>query len=210
MQMQVLKAFCPMSKILTPKILDKMMYAEIVIYFVTMFGYLVYLGNLGQPNPSDIINMWQLWGPASFAILSALFETWHAYFMNQKLVKFQNLSSNLALDISRGAIEASGLLKIVVVADIIMSYIGLFLYVISEMTLTGTTQIALASIGATIGESHCLTITLIFKLVRDMNRKSSQALDLTANQTTNATVTITNTTEIIYKEREKPKLFILS
>ncbi|KAJ3254219.1 hypothetical protein HK103_007464 [Boothiomyces macroporosus] len=160
-----------------------MMYAEIVVYFVTMFGYLVYLGNLGQPNPSDIINM---------------------------LVKFQNLSSNLALDISRGAIEASGLLKLVVVADIIVCYIGLFLYVISEMTLTGTTQIALASIGATIGESHCLTITLIFKLVRDMNRKSSQALDLTANQTTNATVTITNTTEIIYKEREKPKLFILS
>ncbi|KAJ3321275.1 hypothetical protein HDV06_004500 [Boothiomyces sp. JEL0866] len=196
-----------MSRRLTPKILDKMMYTEIAIFLFAMTGYFIYLGNLGQPNPSDI---WQMWGPAAFAVVGVLFETWHAYFMNEKLIKFQKLTTELAADSNASAIEASGMLKLLVVVDIILCWVGLFLYVISEIFLSGAMQNGLAAIGATIGESHCLTITLIFKLVRDINRKSRRTVDHTTNYTPTATVTVTNTTEIIYKEKEKPRLYILS
>ncbi|KAJ3273739.1 hypothetical protein HDV01_004018 [Terramyces sp. JEL0728] len=55
-QMQVLKAFCSLSKRLTAKILDKMMYIEILIFALCMFGYFIYLGNLGRPSDSEAVN----------------------------------------------------------------------------------------------------------------------------------------------------------
>ncbi|KAJ3254222.1 hypothetical protein HK103_007467 [Boothiomyces macroporosus] len=154
-QMQVLKAFCCLSTWLTPKILDIMRIIDIVLCFISNIGYLMYLGYMGRPCDSVLINMWKEFGSAGFALLVIAFETWNAYFLVQKLNQFQGMKVFQGKSISNEARKASRNLTLLAIFDIIMIWFGFFLYVASLfLPLNG-----LVVIGATMGVSHCLTST---------------------------------------------------
>ncbi|KAJ3318589.1 hypothetical protein HDV06_007171 [Boothiomyces sp. JEL0866] len=116
------------------------------------------------------IAQWRIFGPGLIAFMGVLFETWHAYFLLLKLNKFQNMNSFLGKSISPEARKASLNLRMFVIFDIIMIWIGLVIYMYAFTCLKGAQLNSISAIGATLGESHCLTIIFVFKLVKNINQ----------------------------------------
>lgn len=86
-----------------------------------------------------------------------IFESWHAYFLLSKLKKFQTMHSILGKNISGETKRASKYLIALVVFDISMTLAGLLIYLYAFTFLTGSQLNSVSAIGATLGESHCLT-----------------------------------------------------
>ncbi|KAJ3252930.1 hypothetical protein HK103_001076 [Boothiomyces macroporosus] len=172
--MEILKAFCSLSKRLTPKILDIMRIVEICLFVILIGGLFISLGNVGRPSSLDMIN-WRIFGPGLIAFMGVLFETWHSYFLMLKLNKFQKMNSFLGKEISPEARKASMQLRLFVIFDIIMIWVGLLIYLYAFTSLKGAELNSLSAIGATLGESHCLTIIFVFKLVKNMNQQTKNS-----------------------------------
>ncbi|KAJ3310742.1 hypothetical protein HDV04_004698 [Boothiomyces sp. JEL0838] len=137
------------------------------------------------------IAQWKEFGSAGFALLVIAFETWNAYFLVQKLHQFQGMKVFQGKSISNEAHKASRNLTLLVIFDIIMIWFGFFLYVASLfLPLNG-----LVVIGATIGVSHCLTITFVFKLVKVINSKVKKSMEVEVAGTTATNMSGTAGTE---------------
>ncbi|KAJ3308846.1 hypothetical protein HDV04_000764 [Boothiomyces sp. JEL0838] len=118
---------------------------------------------------------WRIFGPGLIAFMGVLFETWHSYFLMLKLNKFQKMNSFLGKEISPEARKASVQLRLFVIFDIIMIWVGLLIYLYAFTSLKGAELNSLSAIGATLGESHCLTIIFVFKLVKNMNQQTKNS-----------------------------------
>ncbi|KAJ3308845.1 hypothetical protein HDV04_000763 [Boothiomyces sp. JEL0838] len=183
-QMQVLKSFCVLSKRLTPRILDILRNIDICLFIIMMLGSFISLGNIGRPSDSELLNMWRIFGPGIFAFIVVVFECWHVYFILTKIQKFQKMNSFLGKDISADAKRASHYMKILAIFDVIISLMGLVIYVGAIAFLNGAQLYSISAIGATLGEGHSLTsskvtnlVTFYFKLVKQMNQHSKKKED---------------------------------
>ncbi|KAJ3315034.1 hypothetical protein HDV04_004834 [Boothiomyces sp. JEL0838] len=168
-QMEILKAFSPMSRIIKKPLIDKMMVGSLVIYIILLGPYWGLVTSLGKP-PSSAILKFATPGLQLFGLLSVAFETFNATYVTSKLLEHQRLNCQ----INRQSIHAQATrnLLTLVIADICFIWLGVILFAISP-SIGGSTEVSVSTISATIGIGHCLAVALNFKLIRLLNLKAS-------------------------------------
>ncbi|KAJ3321274.1 hypothetical protein HDV06_004499 [Boothiomyces sp. JEL0866] len=155
--MQILKAFSSASW-LSRKMLDYMAAIEIFLYCLTMFGYMVYLRNLGRPTENSILAMWQAFGVTLFILVTVMFETFVAIYMTRNLLKIRSMGLFEGAKISAKSRKAAFQLIVLLTVDISIIWIGIVLFAVSSFMFTGSIQTSLSTIGGVMGVGHVLTI----------------------------------------------------
>ncbi|KAJ3274376.1 hypothetical protein HDV01_002980 [Terramyces sp. JEL0728] len=151
-QMEILKAFSPMSRYLKKPFIVKMMYGAIVIYIVLLGPYWALLSSLGQP-PKAAILKYATPGLTLFGLVTVAFETFNATYVASKLLEHQRLNCQLNRQ-SIHAVATRNLITLVIV-DICFIWLGVILFAISP-SIGGSIEVSVSTISATIGLGHCL------------------------------------------------------
>ncbi|KAJ3254218.1 hypothetical protein HK103_007463 [Boothiomyces macroporosus] len=116
-----------------------------------MFGYLMYLGNLGRPTENGLLAMWQEFGVTLFILLTVTFETFVAVYMTRNLLKIRTMGLFDGAKISPKSRHAAFLLIILLSVDISIIWMGILLFAVSSFMYSGAIQTSLSTIGGVMG-----------------------------------------------------------
>ncbi|KAJ3251980.1 hypothetical protein HK103_001893 [Boothiomyces macroporosus] len=152
-QLDILKAFST-GTIMTKERITYFQYAYTIYNVITMFGLYASVGYLGVERPA-FLDKWDSNGYIAFAILSIVYETFHAVYV-AKAVVWQ-------IEKRREIVNTTG---------VVIDWTAVIIWLASWF-VGGSTGVCLAVIGSSIGTGHILFLTVMFKMIRVVNLKSS-------------------------------------
>ncbi|KAJ3325928.1 hypothetical protein HDV06_002313 [Boothiomyces sp. JEL0866] len=187
--MDILKTFCVNSTVLTVERIGYGQIAYIIFNVITMAGLYMSIFILGTPIPQWMFN-WYVYGYILFAVTSLCYETFHCYYVSNQIIQQSEMRNQLA-NVTGGSMETraySNLYYLVLVGAAI-DWIAAIIW-IAGWFATGNLNMTLAIIGGQIGMGHIIFLTIIFKLIKEINVRKLRS---TGADGSHATQTATHT-----------------
>ncbi|KAJ3316375.1 hypothetical protein HDV06_003741, partial [Boothiomyces sp. JEL0866] len=190
-QLDILKAFST-GTAMTRERITYFQYGYSAYNIVTMFGLYATVGYLGIDRP-HFIDSWNSYGYIAFALLSIAYETFHAIFVARAVVSQIEKRREIVNSTSKSNdTHVFYILFRLVITGVIIDWTAVVIWLISWF-VGGSTGVCLAVIGSSIGTGHILFLTVMFKMIRIVNLKSSGSSSSHVNNSAQTT-TQTHTT----------------